>query len=152
MKLKEVNFLARKRHPPPSFAPQPWASATYSREGEAVLATAPTSEELRKQTALDWNLEYESAVFNNAPLHRSCATSRDDLILAWALLGDFMRVTFFPKAFHNSRDGTRGNLPAELQTRSTSLGKWAGPGFEQTCLTSPPLPSINKWRSNLSPW
>jgi hypothetical protein len=81
-------------------------------------------------------LEAEYAVLNCTPLHRSEASSRDDLILAWALLGDFMHVMFFPASHLKSRHGTRGNLEVNLQCRAPDLAAWAGPAFEQTCLQS----------------
>ena len=88
---------------------------------------------LRKQTGLEWNLECVYSILNNTPLHRSEATSGDDLILAWNLLGDFTHVMFFPRTHLNERFGTRGILDKELQKRAPSLAGWAGPGFEQTC-------------------
>ena len=60
----EALLLERKRSPPANFKGVPWSSALDSRVGEALLPTTATPEELRKQTALDWNLERESSVFN----------------------------------------------------------------------------------------
>ena len=41
---------------------------------------------------------------------------------------------FFRKTFTLQGMAPEGICLFELQTRSPSLGKWAGPGFEQTCL------------------
>jgi hypothetical protein len=92
LKHKQLLLLSRKRELPPTFAPLPWRPPCNSRDGEQLSPSDNSPEELRKQTALDWNLEFEAAIFNNTPLHHSSATSRDDLIIAWALLGDFMHL------------------------------------------------------------
>ena len=117
----------RKRKPLPE--PQPWRPNLEPLEGRSTSA-----EDLRKQTALDWNLEHEYTLLNNTPLHRSFAVNRDELILAWALLGDFMHMMFFPPSHLDAREGYPGNLSQNLQTRAPAIGRWAGTPFEQTCL------------------
>jgi hypothetical protein len=91
-------------------------------------------EALCLQIGLDWNLEAEFSILNSTPIHRSEAINREDLILGWALIGNFMRVMFFLKSHLNTRDGTHGNLDGHLQKRAPSLAGQAGPSFEQTCL------------------
>jgi hypothetical protein len=119
----------RKKRMPSIPEDRPW-SPTFNSLAEG------SPEALRLQTGLDWNLEAEFSILNCTPLHRSEAVSRDDLILAWALMGNFMHVMFFPRAHLNKRDGTRGNLDEHLKKRAPSLAGWAGLGFEQTCLQS----------------
>jgi hypothetical protein len=119
----------RKKRLPSIPEDKPWSPPHNSLEEDSP-------ETLRMQTGLDWNLEAEFSILNSTPLHRSEAISRDDLIIGWALLGDFMHVMFFPRMHLSTRDGTRGNLDEHLQRRAPSLAGWAGPGFEQTCLQS----------------
>jgi hypothetical protein len=132
-------LLNRKKRLPSIPEDRPWSPTLNSLE-------EGSPEALRLQTGLDWNLEAAFSILNSTPLHRSDAINRDDLIIGWALLGNFMHVMFFPRAHPNTRDGNYGNLDEHLQKRAPSLAGWAGPGFEQTCLQSLfVLQSANGW-------
>ena len=121
LELRTQALCDRKRLEPPEFPAETWKPPFADNS----LGEKNKDQDLRKQTALDWNLEHEYAILNNTPLHRSFAACRDDLILGWALMGDFMHMMFFPSSSLNARDGVRGNLPPELQTRAPSLAKCA---------------------------
>ena len=89
---------------------------------------------LRRQTGLDWNLETQYSLLNNTPLYRSKASNRDDLIFAWCALGETIHLCCFPEPHLRSKAASTSLLDPEMQNRNPSLGKWAGPCFEQTCL------------------
>ena len=102
-----------------------WTDATSSDPQKAA-------DYFRRQTALDWNLEYEYALLEHTPMHRSQAASRDDLLFAWAALGFVLHAVCFPEAHLKSKQADITNL-GQLRNRAPNVGGWAGPCFEQTC-------------------
>ena len=128
LSFRTQELCRRKRAPPLLLSAkqnQPWTPASELAQpllGEKVAMS------------LSWNLEAEYSLLANTPLYRSYAENRDDHILAWALLGDFMHAMFFPAGCLQQRTGHPGNLSHDLQRRKPPVYRWAGPGFEQTCL------------------
>jgi hypothetical protein len=92
----QTALVNRKKRLPSIPEDKPWSPPCNSLEED-------TPETLRMQTGLDWNFEAEFSILNSTPLHRSEAISRDDLIIGWALLGDFMHVMFQDAPQHKRR-------------------------------------------------
>ena len=89
---RQTNDLCDRKRPGPVLSNEeidvPW-SPEQQTTGEPLVGAA-----LAK--SLSWNLEAEYSILSNTPLYRSFALHRHDLLLAWALLGDFTHCMFFP--------------------------------------------------------
>jgi len=121
--------LCMRKQPPPMKTNQDPSEPIPTWKGEEATSDEMRAEYIRRQTALDWNFEAEYALLNYTPLHRSQALSRDDLIHAWACLGDAIHHACIPKSHINARDLFTGNLDLPTQQREPSVGGWAGPCF-----------------------
>ena len=133
-RIRISELCSRKQSPPMKTNPHNPSEPIPTWKGEEATTEQMRAEYIRRQTALDWNLEAEYALLNYTPLHRSKALSRDDLIHAWACLGDAIHRTCIPQSHVTSRELFTGNLELPNQQREPSIGGWAGPCFEQTVL------------------